>query len=90
MLGLCFCTRAFSSCVEWGLLFVAAHQLLIAPLVARHGLQGARASVVEAHGLSCPAACGVPGEGIKFMSPALAGRFLTMGPLRKSLKLFLL
>ena len=61
VLGLCCCIRAFSSCVEWGLLFVAAHQLLIAvaPLVARHGLQGARAEVVETHGLSCPAACGV-------------------------------
>ena len=30
VLDLCCCTRAFSSCIEWGLLFVAAHQLLIA------------------------------------------------------------
>ena len=29
-LGLCCCTRAFSSCVERGLLFVAVHGLLIA------------------------------------------------------------
>ena len=31
---------AFSSCGEWGLLFVATHQLLIAvaSLVAEHGL----------------------------------------------------
>ena len=60
-LGLCCCTRTFSSCGDggyslllhvgflqlwqWGLLFVAAHGLLIAvaSLVAEHGLQ--------AHGL---------------------------------------
>ena len=40
VLGLCCCTRAFSSCSEWGLLFVAVRRLLIAvaPLVAEHGL----------------------------------------------------
>ena len=39
-LGLCCCTRAFSSCYEWGLLFVAVCSLLIAvtSLVAEHGL----------------------------------------------------
>ena len=39
-LGLCRCTRAFSSCSEWGLLFVAVRGLLIAvaSLVAEHGL----------------------------------------------------
>ena len=39
VLGL-HCTRAFSSCGEWGLLFVAVHVLLImvASLVAEHGL----------------------------------------------------
>ena len=44
-LGLHCCTRAFSSCGEWGLLFVAVHRLLIAvsSLAAEHGLQ--------AHGL---------------------------------------
>ena len=41
MLGLHCCTRAFSSCGKWGLLFVAVHRLLIAvaSLVAEHGLQ---------------------------------------------------
>ena len=40
VLGLRCCTRAFSSCSEWGLLFVAVHELLIvvASLVAKHGL----------------------------------------------------
>ena len=39
-LGLCCCTRAFSSCGERGLLFVAVRGLLIAvaSLVAEHGL----------------------------------------------------
>ena len=39
-LGLHCCTQAFSSCSEWGLLFVAVHGLLIAvaSLVAEHGL----------------------------------------------------
>ena len=40
-LGLCCCARAFSSCGEWGLLFVVLHGLLIAvaSLVAELGLQ---------------------------------------------------
>ena len=39
-LGLCCCARAFSSCSEQGLLFVAVRGLLIvvASLVAEHGL----------------------------------------------------
>ena len=39
-LGLRCCTRAFSSCGEWGLLFVAVRELLIAvaSLAAEHGL----------------------------------------------------
>ena len=40
-LGLCCCARAFPSCGEQGLLFVAVRGLLIAvaSLVAEHGLQ---------------------------------------------------
>ena len=51
--------RAFSSCGERGLLFVAVRRLFIAvaSLVAEHGLW-ARASVVVARRLSCSAACG--------------------------------
>ena len=39
-LGVCCWARAFSSCIEWGLLFVAVRRLLIAvaSLVAQHGL----------------------------------------------------
>ena len=54
MLGLCCCARAFSSCGERGLLFVAVRGLLIAvaSLVAEHGLESAGASVDVACGLS--------------------------------------
>ena len=39
-LGFCCCAWAFSSCGEWGLLFVVVHGLLIvlASLVAEHRL----------------------------------------------------
>ena len=39
VLGLCCCARAFSSCDEWGLLFVAVYGLIaVASLVVEHGL----------------------------------------------------
>ena len=40
VLGLRCCVRAFSSCSEWGLLFVAVRGLLIAvaSLAVEHGL----------------------------------------------------
>ena len=49
----CCCVRAFSSCGEWGLLFVVVHGLLVAvvSLVAEHKLW-VQASVVVAGGLS--------------------------------------
>ena len=57
-MGLCCCRRAFSSCGEWGLLFIA-----VASLVVEHGLQST-GSVVVAQGLSCSAACGTfPDQG---------------------------
>ena len=60
VLGLCCCTRAFSSCGEWGL-------LLLWSMGSRHvgfSCCGARASVVVAHGPSCSAACGIfPDQG---------------------------
>ena len=53
-LGLPCWTRAFSSCGERGLLFVAVQGLLIAvaSLVVEHRALGAQASVVVARGLS--------------------------------------
>ena len=54
-LGLCCCMWAFSSCGEWGLLFVAEHGL------QAHGLQQLwhTGSAVVAHRLSCSMACGI-------------------------------
>ena len=53
-LGLRCCARAFSSCGERGLLFVAVRGLLIAMASLCYGAQalGAQASVVVARGLS--------------------------------------
>ena len=55
--------------------------IVVAFLVAEHRLYYT-GSVVAAHRLSCPKACGilVPRRGIKPMSSALAGGFLTPGP----------
>ena len=54
VLGLRCCARAFSSCGERGLLFVAVHGLLIAgaTLCCSARALGAQASVVVARGLS--------------------------------------
>ena len=54
VLDLCCCTRAFTSCGEWGLLFVAVHGFLIevASLCCGARALGTWASVVVARGLS--------------------------------------
>ena len=60
MLGLRWCMQAFSSCSEWGLLFIMVRGFLIA--VASHcgaRVLGAWASVVVAGGLSGSVACGI-------------------------------
>ena len=69
-LGLRCCARAFSSCSERRLLFISVCGPLIAVAfpVAEHRLQGTRASVVVAHGLS---RCG---------SRALEHRLSSCGP----------
>ena len=100
-LSLCCCTWTFSSCGEWGLLFVAVCGLLIAVAspVAEHSLQAHGlqqlwhvGSVLVACRLS---SCGAraqllhsmwdhPRPGLKPVSPALVGRFLTTAPPGKS------
>ena len=65
VLGLRFCTRAFSSCGKRGPLFIAVRGPLTiaASLVAEHRLQTRRLSNV-AHGPSRFAACGIfPDQG---------------------------
>ena len=82
VLGLHCCARAFSSCGERGLHFVAVRRLLIvvASLVVEHGLQVRRLSSC---GARAQLLCGMwdpPGPGIEPVSPALAGGFLTIVP----------
>ena len=51
--------QAFSSCGEWGLLFVEVPGLLVeVDSLVEHGLHGSGSTVV-AHGLSCCAAGGI-------------------------------
>ena len=97
-LGLRYCTRAFSSCGEQGLLFVVVHRLLImvASLVAEHGSRHAGCSSCDLWALehrlsSCDAWASllrgmsvVPGPGLEPVSPALSGGFLTTAPPGKS------
>ena len=82
ILGLCFCTRAFSSCGKWGPLFIAVRGPLtiMASLVAEHRLQTRRLSSCGSeaqllHGMWDP-----PRPGLEPVSPALAGRFPTTAP----------
>ena len=80
VLGLCYCTRVFSSCREEGNSLIAEQGLLIvvASIVAEHGLQSIWASVVAAHGLSDMQ--DLPRPEIEPMSPTLTGRLLNTGP----------
>ena len=74
MLGLHGCVRAFSSCGEWGLLFIVLFGLLVAvaSLMGALGCLGfgscrlqSAGSVVVAHRLSCPAVYGIfPDQGL--------------------------
>ena len=93
-LGLRCCARAFSSCGERGLLFIAVRGLLIVvtSLVAQHELQARGLSSCGSQALelrlsscgaqlSCSAACAIlPRPRLEPVSPALAGGFLTTAP----------
>ena len=60
MLGLCCCTRAFSSCCKWGLLLLVEHRLWDTQAsVAAVPRLWSSGSVVVACGLSCFTACGI-------------------------------
>ena len=77
-LGLCCCTQAFSSCSEQTS-HCGGFSYWRAPGLGHVG------SLVTVHRLGCPHHMwNLPGSGIKPMSPALAGRFLTAGPPGKS------
>ena len=77
-LGLPCFVQAFSSCGRQGLLsscdarlLIAVASLVVEQTGSRHG-----ASEAAAHGLSCPAACGIFLDQIP-ASPTLVGTFLT-------------
>ena len=87
VLGLSFCARAFSSCGEWGPLFIAVRGPLTitASLVAERRLQthrlsncGSQAQLL--HGMWDP-----PRPGPEPASPAPAGRLSTTAPPGKPL-----
>ena len=82
MLGLRFCARAFSSCGEWGPLFIAVHGPLTiaASPVAEHRLQTRRLSSCGTRALSLRGMWDLPRPGLEPVSPALAGRFSTTAP----------
>ena len=72
-LSLCRCMQAFSS---WG-----AYGSHCGSFPCGSQALGCPGSVVGAHGLSCPAACGIfPGPGIEPEYPALADGFLITEP----------
>ena len=82
MLDLYCFVQAFSSCGEQGLLFVAVCGLLIAvaSLVAEHRPQAHRLSSWGTWAQLLRNVWNLPGPGIKPVSPALAGRFLSTVP----------
>ena len=92
---LCCYTGTFSSCCKWGILLISVHGLLIvvASLVVEQwtpegkGFSSCSSKVLECGLSSCGARTylpflsmwDLPGSGIETMSPALAGRFSTIG-----------
>ena len=82
VLGLRFCARAFSSCGEWGPLFIAVRGPLTvaASPVAEHRLQTRRLSSCGSRAQLLRGMWHLPRPGLEPVCPALAGRFLTTAP----------
>ena len=82
VLGLRFCSRAFSSCGKRGPLFIAVCGPLTvaASLVAEHRLQTRRLSNCGSRAQLLRGMWDPPRPGLEPMSPALAGRFSTTAP----------
>ena len=87
VLGLRFCARAFSSCSEWGPLFITVHGPLTiaASHVAEHRFQMRRLSSCGSWAQLLRGMWDLPRPGLKPLSPALAGRFSTTAPPGKPL-----
>ena len=82
VLGLRFCVRAFSSCSEWGPLFIAVRGPLTitASLVAEQRLQTLRLSSCGSRAQLLHGMWDLPRPGLEPVSRALAGRFSTTVP----------
>ena len=82
VLGLRFCARAFSSCGEWGPLFIAVRGPLTiaAPLVAEHRLQTRRLSNCGSRAQLLRGMWDLPRPRLEPVSPELAGRLSTTAP----------
>ena len=91
VLGLRFCVRAFSSCGERRPLFIAVRGPLTvaASPVAEHRLQTRRLSSCGSQASLLRGMWDLPRPGLKPVSPALAGGFLTTAPPGKPHMLFL-
>ena len=87
VLGLCFCSRAFSSCGKQGPLFIAVRGPLTiaASLVAEHRLQTRRLSSRGSRAQVLRSMWDPHRPGLEPASPALAGRFSTTAPPGKPL-----
>ena len=90
VLGLRFCARAFSSCSEWGPLFIAVRGPLtiVASLVAEHRLQTRRLSSCGSRAQSLRGMWDLPRPELEPVFPALAGRFSTTAPPGKPYMIF--
>ena len=90
MLGLRFCARAFSSCGQWGPLFIAVRGPLTvtASLVVEQRLQTRRLSNCGSRAQLLRGMWDLPRPGLEPVSPALAGRFSTTAPPGKPCRLF--
>ena len=82
VLGLRFCARAFSSCSEWGPLFIVVRGPLIiaASPVAEHRLHTRRLSSCGARAWLLRSMWDLPRPGLEPVSPALAGRLSPTAP----------
>ena len=82
MWGLRFCARAFSSCSEWGPLFIAVRGPLTvaASPIAEHRLQMRRLSSCGSRAQLLRGMWDLPRPGLEPGSPALAGRFPSTVP----------
>ena len=81
VLVLRFCARAFSSCGEWGPLFIAVH----GPLTVAASCCGAQLQMrrLSSCGAGASLLCGtwdLPRPGLEPLSPASAGRLSTTAP----------